>query len=145
LGETDEEVSEKIQALLEQKITPVLCIGFGTTAEEDDMAVVDVLRIQLEQGLSKVDPKKVVVAYEPVWAISSGDPHSTKKSDTPEHAEKIGIFIKTKYQVGKVLYGGSVNSVNAQGFLSQSHIDGVLVGGASLLADDFNKIINTET
>jgi triosephosphate isomerase (TIM) len=138
LGETDEAVNAKILALLEEKITPVLCVGFGTTEEQDDLAVVDILKSQLEADLSGTDAKKVIVAYEPVWAIGRGKPASG------EHAEKIAIFIKTKYQVSKVLYGGSTNSTNANEFLEQPHIDGLLVGGASLLPDDFNKMINLE-
>jgi triosephosphate isomerase (TIM) len=136
LGQTDEEIQAVVRALLEYKITPVLCIGHGTTVNEDELAVVDVLRHQLDQGLGDVDPKKVVVAYEPVWAIGRGAPAS------PEHAEKIAIFVKTKYNVPRVLYGGSTNGTNAGPFLAQAHIDGLLVGGASLLAHDFNTIIN---
>ena len=138
LGETDEQINGKIQALLEQNITPVLCVGYGTTITEDDLEVIDVLKGQLDSGLAGIDPAKVVVAYEPVWAIGTGKPAS------PEHAEKVALFIKTKYNVSKVLYGGSVNSTDVRGFLAQHHIDGALVGGASLLADDFNKIINIE-
>ncbi len=137
-GDTDEQVNAKLLALQEQGIVPVLCIGHGTTREEDDMAVVDVLRRQLEAGLADAELKDVIVAYEPVWAVGSGKPA------TPEHAEKIAIFIKTKYNIDRVLYGGSSNSVNAANFLQQPNIDGLLVGGASLLPDDFNKMINTE-
>ena len=129
-------VNWKLRALLEQKITPVLCVGFGTTVDQDDLEVVDVLRGQLEIDLKDVDASKIIVAYEPVWAIGSG------KAATAEHAEKVSIFIKTKYQVAAVLYGGSVNTTNAKEFLSQRNIGGLLVGGASLIAKDFNQIIN---
>ncbi|MEZ4180522.1 MAG: triose-phosphate isomerase [Candidatus Doudnabacteria bacterium] len=134
-GETDALINQKIKTLLEYKITPILCIGYGTTVEQDELEVVDVLKQQIIDGLAEVDPKKVVVAYEPVWAIG------TKKAASPEHAEQIALYLKTKHQVGKVLYGGSVNSTNAQSFFEQHHVDGALIGGASLLADDFNKII----
>jgi triosephosphate isomerase len=136
LGETDNMINFKLRALLEQKITPVLCVGFGTTVEQDDLEVVDVLRGQLEVDLKDVDASQIIVAYEPVWAIGTG------KNATAEHAEKIAIFIKTKYGVPKVLYGGSVNAANAKGFLDQQNIGGLLVGGASLIAKDFNQIIN---
>lgn len=137
LGETDEEINDKIQTLLEYNITPVLCVGFGATMNEDDLEVVDVLKGQLEGGLSGVDVQKVVVAYEPVWAIGSGKPASS------EHAEKIAIYIKNKHGVSRVIYGGSSNSTNAKDFLTQTNIDGLLPGGASLIAEDFNKMINT--
>lgn len=141
-GDSNEQIRGKIEALLGVGITPVLCIGFGTTVEEDDLEVIDDLKKQLSEAFKGNDPEKIVVAYEPVWAISKGNPYATKKMETPQHAEKIAIFIKTKYGVKKVLYGGSVTSVNAQSFLDQPHLDGLLVGGASLLPDDFNKIIS---
>lgn len=142
LGQTDEEINSKIIALIASDIIPVLCIGYGTTFEQDELAVTDILEKQLTAGLVEVDPKKIIVAYEPVWAISSGDPYATKKIATPDHAEKMAIYIKNKFGIPIVLYGGSVNSTNSESFLSQHNIDGLLVGGASLLAEDFNKIIN---
>jgi len=144
LGETDEEIHGKIEMLQENGITPVLCVGYGTTITEDDLEVIDTLQPQLEAALAGgIDRKKIVVAYEPVWALSSG-PGQAKKTPTMEHIEKVALFIKTKYGVGKVLYGGSSTSVNAKDILTQHNIDGLLVGGASLLPDDFNKIINTK-
>jgi triosephosphate isomerase len=142
LGESDEMANAKIKILIENKITPVLCVGFGTTVQQDDLEVVDVLKYQLETGLKGVDVSKVAVAYEPVWAISTGDPYSTKKVETPEHAEKIAIYIKNRFKVTKVLYGGSVNPLNAESFLRQRNVDGLLVGGASLIPSYFNQIIN---
>ncbi len=136
VGETDGQINFKLRTLLEHKITPILCIGYGTTDDEDDLAVVDVLRAQLEVDLQGVDAPKIVVAYEPVWAIGTG------KNATPEHAEKISLFIKTKYHVSKALYGGSVNFSNARSFLEQPNIDGLLVGGDSLIAEHFNRILN---
>jgi triosephosphate isomerase len=136
MGESDEMVNAKVKACLAQKITPVLCVGFGTTVEQDDLEVTDVLKGQLEIDLEGVDVSKVIVAYEPVWAIGTG--HNA----TPEHAEKISIFIKNRYKVPTVLYGGSVKAANAKEFLSQSNVGGLLVGGASLIAKDFNTIIN---
>ncbi len=135
-GESDNQINKKIQILLDYKITPVFCIGYGTTIKQDELEVVDVLKQQLRAGLGKVNAKKVVVAYEPVWAIGSG------RTAKPEHAEQIAMFIKNKFGVAKVLYGGSVNSTNSNEFLNQRHIDGLLVGGASLLPEDFNKIIS---
>ncbi len=136
LGETDTEIHEKINALLQYKITPILCVGYGTTVELDELEVMDVLKGQLRDSIGESDPKKIAVAYEPVWAIGSKHPA------TADHAEQVGLYIKTKFGVRQVLYGGSVNSTNAESFLKQQHIDGLLIGGASLLAEDFNKIIS---
>lgn len=136
VGESDEMINAKVKACLVQKIIPVLCVGFGTTVEQDDLEVVDVLRGQLDLDLKGVDATKVVVAYEPVWAIGAG------KTPTPEHAEKVALFIKSKYGVKKVLYGGSANTTTGPGLLAERNIDGLLVGGASLIAKDFNSIIN---
>lgn len=135
-GESDEMVNAKLKALLKHKIMPVLCVGFGTTVEQDDLEVTDVLRKQLDIDLAGVDASKITVAYEPVWAIGSG------KNASPGHAEQIAIFIKSKYGVSKVLYGGSVNAMNAKEFLQQRNIGGLLVGGASLIPGQFNQIIN---
>ena len=140
-GDTDELINLKIKALLDYNIVPVLCVGYGTTVDQDELEVTDVLASQLRTDLSEIDTKKVIIAYEPVWAISNGNPYATKKIATPEHAEQIALYIHTKFHVKKVLYGGSVNSTNSEQYLSQHHIDGLLVGGASLLPDDFNKII----
>lgn len=141
VGETDEMVNAKVKACLEQKITPVLCVGFGTTVEQDDLEVTDVLKSQLQIDLRDVDASKVVVAYEPVWAISKGNPYATRAADA-EHAEKMAIFIKTRFKAGKVIYGASVNINNAKGFLQQNNIDGLLPGGVSLIPEHFNQIIN---
>ena len=88
-----------------------------------------------------IDVSKIVVAYEPVWAISKGNPYATKAADA-EHAEKMAIFIKSRYKVHKVIYGASVNINNAKEFLSQRNIDGILPGGVSLIPSHFNQIIN---
>lgn len=136
VGDTDVMINRKLLTLIEYGLTPILCVGFGTKVEQDDLEVADVLRIQLFADLKDVDASKIIVAYEPVWAIGTG------RNATPEHAEKIAIFIKSKYGVKKVLYGGSVNTANAKGFLDQPNIDGLLVGGASLIAKHFNQIIN---
>jgi len=135
-GETDGQINFKLRTLEQHGIAPILCVGYGTTAEEDDLAVVDVLKNQLDQDLQGLDTSKVAVAYEPVWAIGTG------KTPTPEHAEHISLYIKSRYKVAKVLYGGSVTVFNAKEFLHQPNIDGLLIGGDSLMPKHFNQIIN---
>ncbi|HVY68022.1 MAG TPA: triose-phosphate isomerase [Patescibacteria group bacterium] len=136
VGEIDAMISAKLQACLRQKITPVLCVGYGATVQQDDLEVMDLLKSQLDADLSGVPAGKVIVAYEPVWAIGTG------RVASPEHAERVAIFIKSKYGVARVLYGGSVVPQNAAGFLAQPNVGGLLVGGASLRPKDFNQIIN---
>ena len=135
-GDTNEIVNAKIKSCLSNKLIPVLCVGYATSVEQDDLEVIDVLKQQLDVGLAGVDASEVVVAYEPVWAIGSG------KTPTPEHAEKVALFIKSKYGVEKVLYGGSANVATSPGMLKERNVDGLLVGGASLIDSQFNEIIN---
>lgn len=135
-GETDEMINAKTKAALANAITPVVCVGFGTKVEQDDLEVTDVIKQQLDTDLKGIEVSKVVVAYELVWAIGTG------KVASPEHAETIGLFIKNRYGVKKVLYGGSVSPTNAKGFLEQRNVDGLLVGGASLIPSYFNEIID---
>ena len=149
-GEDDKMVQKKVAAAIRNKITPILCIGeieseraFGETA--------DVVRDQLVGGLSDVaddDIDKVIIAYEPVWAISSAK--SAKLATPDEVAEVVKLIreiLKERYgKVGKdvpVLFGGSVNPSNAGAYLTVPGVDGLLVGGASLILGEFVDIIET--
>ncbi len=140
IGDTDSEINLKLKAAVANKIIPILCVGYGLKTGEDDEEVMMHLQQQLELDLVGLDPTKVIVAYEPVWAISHGDPYATKKLPTPQHAEKVAMFIKIKFKVKKVIYGGSVNAENAKGYLDAG-LDGLLVGGASLKVEEFIKIL----
>ena len=140
-GDTDEMVKNKVETLVENGITPILCVGFGTKVEQDDLEVIDVLKEQLSAALTPELAKKVVVAYEPVWAISSGDPYAPHRIADAPHVEKVALFVKTRFSPKAFLYGGSVHSHNAKGFLEGQNVDGFLVGGSSLIAKDFNGII----
>lgn len=136
LGQTDQEIGQTIAEVQKNKMIAILCVGHGLTDGEKEEEMLFHLRNQLQEAFAVegVHSEKVVVAYEPVWAIGSG--HAA----TPEHAERVAMFIKIKAKPSKVLYGGSVNSENAESFLKQTDIDGLLIGKASLDAQEFNLI-----
>ena len=143
-GDTDITINKKINSALKQKLTVIFCIG--ETLEQRQAGKTEVvLRIQLEQGLTGVSSlRDVVIAYEPVWAIGTGE------VATPEQAQEVHAdlrsLIENSYnqEVGsavRIQYGGSVNPSNAAELLAQPDIDGALVGGAALDVESFNGII----
>jgi triosephosphate isomerase len=134
MGDTDEIIKLKLQAALRVGIIPILCVGYNVpkhSVPEDAMACI---RTQLEMDLEGIDPKQVIIAYEPVWAIGSG------KAETPDNAERIAMFIRIKFGIQTVLYGGSINAYDFRPFL-EKEIDGFLIGGASLMSSEFKTII----
>lgn len=143
-GETDECVNKRTLAALANDITPIVCVG-ETLEERENGKTEKVLSTQLTDGLTGVeDITKVVIAYEPVWAIGTG------KTATDEQAEETIKFIRTKLgklfgvkNANKVIiqYGGSMNAKNCKGLMAQPDIDGGLIGGASLKVD-FATIVN---
>ncbi len=148
-GETDEDVNKKIKAALRHNIIPVVCVG-ETLEEREKGITFDVLKRQFSafNDLSPDDMKKLVIAYEPVWAIGTG---KTATPDTAQEAQSfIRNLIKEKFnedvaQKVRILYGGSIKPDNIADLVAQPDIDGGLVGGASLNVDSFYKIIeNTE-
>jgi triosephosphate isomerase len=145
LGETDDMVRKKVRASLNSGLIPIVCVG-ETLEERERGKTMRVVESQIENGLKDLNldnPDKIAIAYEPVWAIGTG------KNATPEEAEEVHGFIREmlKATFGKVadgvriLYGGSVTPANIKELLSPSDIDGALVGGASLKADSFAKIV----
>lgn len=143
-GETDEGVNKRTLAALANGITPIVCVG--ETLEERESGVTEkVLDRQLSEGLKGVeDVAKVVIAYEPVWAIGTG------KTATNEQAEETIAYIRKKIgelfcpmcaQKVIIQYGGSMNAGNCKGLMAQPDIDGGLIGGASLKLD-FATIVN---
>lgn len=144
LHENSRVINGKIKAALESGLVPVLCIG-EKLAEKKAGKAKEYLLQELRHGLEGVKIKTaldLVIAYEPVWAIST---NKNAKPILPAEADSIQKFIKEQaYKILKVsvrvIYGGSVNAGNVSGFLAQAHIDGLLVGGASLKISEFSII-----
>lgn len=145
-GETDAILNEKVLLALANNLTPIFCIG-EVLEEREAEKHFDVVKSQLENALfdlSAEDFGKIVLAYEPVWAIGTG------KTATPEQAQEIHAFIRTTI-AGKygedvandtsILYGGSANAGNAKELFSKPDVDGGLIGGASLSVENFLPII----
>lgn len=144
-GETDAACNKKVKAALDKGLIPVYCNG-ETLEQRKSGQHLEVVKVQTEEALftlSAEEIKKVVIAYEPVWAIGTGE------TATPEQAQEIHAHIRSliaaKYgQVAdeiSILYGGSVKPDNAKEIFSQPDIDGGLIGGAALKIEDFSKII----
>jgi triosephosphate isomerase (TIM) len=146
-GETDETVNMKLHAALKHDLTPIVCVGETLDEYESDRTSEVVLR-QIKLGFADVDSaiaSRIVVAYEPVWAIGTGKASSGENANQV-HAQVIrpaltGLFGAEVAQVIRIQYGGSVTAANASEFFSQSDIDGALVGGASLKVDEFAAIV----
>jgi triosephosphate isomerase len=145
-GETSETVNKKVLAALKVGLIPILCIG-ETLAEYESGKTADVVTSQARDALKAVgsdDAGKIVIAYEPVWAIgtgraSSGENAESVHRDVIRPALKVLFDDKTAQSI-RILYGGSVTASNAAEFFSQADIDGALVGGASLKTEEFVKI-----
>lgn len=147
-GETDKDIREKVAACIRNNITPILCIG-ETESERTFGETADVLRDQITSGLSDVakeDLHKVIIAYEPVWAISSVKGARVAVPDDVSAAVNL-IRKHLKSTFGKeaeevpVLYGGSVSPSNCGAYLTIPGVSGLLIGGSSLILDQFNDII----
>jgi triosephosphate isomerase len=143
-GETDETVNRRARAILANGLTPIVCVG-ETLAQRESDETEQVVMSQLNGGLAALkggDLENVVIAYEPVWAIGTG------RNATPDDAGAVCELIR--YRLGeragndagaiRILYGGSVNAGNIKALMAKRHIDGALVGGASLDPDGFASI-----
>ncbi len=145
-GETDETVNRRIKAALVQGLKVIFCIGEALKDREEGRTF-PVIERQVEgglKGLSEREIRNMVIAYEPVWAIGTG------RTATPEQAEEVHRFIRGKIEKLysravseeiRIQYGGSVTPENVKGLMDQPDIDGALVGGASLKAEPFSKIV----
>lgn len=133
--ETDEQVNNKAKKIIENGLTPVVCVG-ETLDEYENGSTKEVVLDQIKASLRDLDLEKIIVAYEPIWAIGTG------KVATPEIAEEVCKFIRQNTSRDLVIqYGGSVNPNNIAELSSQPNINGFLVGGASLKANDFLKLL----
>jgi triosephosphate isomerase (TIM) len=145
-GESDEMIAKKVAAANAAGLNPILCVG-ETLEEREEGRTLEVVTAQVEAAIDHLAEAvgSAVVAYEPVWAIGTG------KVAEPSDAQEVHGHIRTLLgksskelaEATRILYGGSVKANNAEGLLAQEDIDGALVGGASLKADGFGKIIET--
>jgi len=134
-GETDEQVAAKFAAARRGGLTPILCVG-ETLAEREAGRTEQVVGRQLDAVLKVENFSGAVLAYEPVWAIGTG------RNATPEQAQAVHAFLRTKVSSGTcIVYGGSMKAANAAGLLAMPDIDGGLIGGASLAAEEFLAIL----
>jgi len=141
LGETNEMINKKLKAALKIKLKPILCIG-ETEKERKKGKTFEVLKNQLQKDLKGIENCKLKIenlnlAYEPVWAIGTG-----KSCGIPE-AKTVNLFLRKIIKNIPILYGGSVNSKIAKDYIKKAGFQGLLVGGASLDAQEFVKIVKT--
>lgn len=148
LGETDAMVSKKAVAAFQHGLLPIICVG-ETLTQREQAQTISVVKKQLESALELLKPAQVeatTLAYEPVWAIGTG------KAATPQMAQEVHHMMrqtlaerygKSVADTVRIQYGGSVNANNFADIIAQPDIDGALVGGASLEADAFSKIVKT--
>ncbi len=147
MGETDSQINQKVITALSAGLMPILCVGESLEQRKNGVTF-EHISMQLKQAVAGVQPellRRIVVAYEPIWAIGTG------LTATPEEAEEVCQHIRTvirKLSSAKtaratsILYGGSMNDENAGNLLAQPDIDGGLIGGASLDPEKFVRIIN---
>jgi triosephosphate isomerase len=145
-GETNETVNKRAKKALEHKLAPVICVGESLEQRKANEHF-DLVKEQIKAALNNISDEEamdVVIAYEPIWAIGTGETAS------PEQAQEMhkyirevlaGIYSQEVAEKINVLYGGSMKPANAQELLSQPDVDGGLIGGASLDADSFSEII----
>lgn len=143
-NETDEVISKKVKAALDHDLRVILCVGESKEVRDKGLGAAEAyVREQIQKTLLGVNSQEsnIVIAYEPIWAISPGI------SDKPEDSARMANFIKQVLRLAsgisrpQVLYGGSVTSANAQSFLEYVELDGALVGRASIEAQEFRKIM----
>ncbi|HWY10926.1 MAG TPA: triose-phosphate isomerase [Bacteroidia bacterium] len=144
-GETNSIASKKIKLALENNLKVIYCVGERLTERKTNKHF-EIVKTQLTEALQSLDPENIIIAYEPVWAIGTGE------TATPNQAQEMHVHIRNVLENlfgtdaannTSILYGGSCNAQNAKELFACADIDGGLIGGASLKADDFCKIIQS--
>ena len=133
--ETNKDINEKTKRLLEEEITPILCIG-ETKEQKDSKRTKSVLLSELNECLSGINNNDIIIAYEPIWAIGTGI------TPTKDEVEDVLKEIKKVYQKNKLIYGGSLNQENIVEFKTSDLIDGYLLGGLSLKPQELKDFIS---
>jgi len=136
-AETNEYINKKIKAALAAGLVPILCVG-ETREERIEGKITEIVETQIKEGLKDIDlaAAKIIIAYEPVWAIGTG------QACSPEEAAVVSQFIRNiASDKIPLLYGGSVNVANSVSYLSEAGFDGLLVGGVSLKPEEFCKLV----
>lgn len=148
-GESDETVNKKVQAALNHGLIPILCVG-ETLAQNDAGETHAVVSRQVKAALAGVSREQlalVVVAYEPIWAIGTGRAATAEQAQATcggtVRATLVELYGNAAAQTVRVLYGGSTNAKNIGEIMQQPDIDGALIGGASLKAEDYSSMVNT--
>jgi triosephosphate isomerase len=145
-GETDETVNKRVRAALDSGLTVILCVG-ELLDERKKGVTMEVVRSQTKialQGVSNEELDRIIIAYEPVWAIGTGETATAEQADEVNHAirEVLGeIYCPKCASRVTIQYGGSMNAKNAAELLAKVDVDGGLIGGASLKAEDFSVIV----
>jgi len=146
MGESDYTINRKLKAACAAGLIPIFCVGETLQEREQNLAR-EVVKQQLEKGLKDIPTQEMVIAYEPVWAIGTG------VNASPDDAQEMNGFIreylsilydKTWAEGVRILYGGSVKPENITQFMAEKDVDGALVGGASLNAPDFARIVRSK-
>jgi triosephosphate isomerase len=136
-GETDVTVNLRLKAAQKHGLTPILCVG-ETKQQRDTGETESIISAQLKKDLVNIDQTNLIIAYEPIWAIGTGDTCESKEAN-----RVIGLIRnELTNPLVPIQYGGSVNPNNIDEIMEQPEIDGALVGGASLKADSFARIVN---